>query len=286
MKKLSYWSLQLVFLAATASLFVGCGCDDNKKSEDDASGTGTAGTSARRDAKADSFDEDDAAADTGSQKPVYTCSGDNATCGLLDTDSCDEGEGCRFLTPATGNADPYAQCVPAGERKAGESCDKKSLCAAGLECNEDSCKKYCCDFGSSDECPANEACIIKIVNKDKEDMGVRLCDRCTDCNPLTAQGCGVGLGCYPIQSTDTDIGCRLCLPSDEEKKPGEACDYPNQCEPGSSCYSVNKAKPVCVSFCDLGTSTDTCAPAGKCTKDLIGRASINNTVGLCIPTAK
>jgi hypothetical protein len=112
---------------------------------------------------------------------------------------------------------------------------------------------------------------------------VLLCDECDDCNPLTAEGCEDGQGCYPIPSPidDTDIGCRLCLASDGEKEAGESCDYANECKPGIGCYSINEGDSVCTNFCDLEADPDPCAPDGEC-KDLVGEASMNGTVGICV----
>jgi hypothetical protein len=284
MKKPSYLALQLAFLTATSSLFLGCGCEHHeKKTDTDAGDAGAAGASTRQDARTGSSDDGDTTSDTGSPRDHYLCGGDNAECDLLNANSCDEGTGCRYFVAETGTGESYARCVAVGEGNVGEACDDSSSCAAGLVCSDGSCKKYCCDLGSSNECTDKQACIIEVLNQDDEISGVRLCDRCDECNPLTAQGCARGLGCYPIKSPDTDIGCRLCLESDGRKKPGEACDFPNQCEPGSGCYRINEAKPTCASFCDLGASSDPCAPEGVCKENLIGKASMNNTVGLCAP---
>jgi hypothetical protein len=277
MKRLTYLGLQFVFFMATASLFVGCGCNDNNKNGE------------TFDAGDYSSNEQDATINSESQDSGYTCSGKNAKCDLINVDTCDEGEGCQFHSPLNGTGEPYAQCLPAGEVKVGDECNNSNLCAAGLVCDDGSCKQYCCDLHSSDECPANQECLIEVLDRKNEITGIRLCDRCDSCNPLTAEGCAVGLGCYPVESVDTDIGCRLCVKSEGRKKPGEACDYPNQCEPGSGCYSFNKANSVCARFCDVRASTDPCAPDGTCTvedKDgnvIIGKASMNGTVGLCVP---
>jgi hypothetical protein len=228
--------------------------------------------------------EDDAAVDTGTEpEPVYECGGDDAECDLLDAESCGEGKGCQFLTPATGEGAPFAQCVDVGDGEAGDECDDDNLCGPGYDCNEGFCYKYCCSLGSTDECPEDQACIIDVLDQNNESSGVLLCDECDECNPLTANGCGNGQGCYPIPSDDTDIGCRLCLASVGEKDAGEACDSANECQPGIGCYSINDADSVCTAFCDLEADSDPCAPDGTCTGDLLGLASMGDTVGLCVP---
>lgn len=310
MKRLTYFCLIVMFVTANALLFVGCGCDDDdddgkNNDHDDAGaatgGSGGGGGATNKDTGVDetkdgggagsggqtdedaAVSEEDAAADTGTEPPVYACGGDEAECDLLDPEDCKEGEGCQFLAPASGNGAPFAQCVDDGDGKVGDTCDDDSLCSAGNYCNEGVCLKYCCSVGSSDECPTDQACIIDVLDQNDESTGVLLCDECDECNPLTADGCGNSQGCYPIPSDDTDIGCRLCLASVGQKDAGDPCDAANDCKPGIGCYSINDEDPVCTSFCDLEADTDSCAPDGKCTGDLIGLASMNDTVGLCVP---
>ncbi len=305
MKRLTYFYLILVFVAANALLFVGCGCDDDDDDGDDTadSGAGTAGerttdtgvggTSGSGGEEGEDAGEqtedtgvsgDDAAVDAETE-PDYACGGDDAECDLLNNEGCDEGDGCQFLAPSSGEGAPFAQCVEAGDGEAGDACDSDNPCSAGYDCNDGFCYKYCCTPGSSDECPEDQACIIDILDKNDESTGVLLCDECDECNPLTADGCGEGQGCYPIPSPsdDTDIGCRLCLASVGDKEAGESCDSANECQPGIGCYSINDAEAVCTSFCDLEADPDPCAPDGTCTGDLIGLASMNDTVGLCVP---
>jgi hypothetical protein len=120
MKRLTYFGLIVMFVAANALLFVGCGCDDDDDDTADSAGrdageetqdTGVGGTSGSGGEDAGEQTEDtgvsgdDAAVDTGTE-PEYACGGDNAECDLLDEDSCDEGEGCQFLMPSSGEGAP------------------------------------------------------------------------------------------------------------------------------------------------------------------------------------
>jgi len=299
-----------MFVSANALLFVGCGCDDDDDddtavdggidadeatggsggsetegsggSETEDSGNGGGGEDASEQTEDAAVNGEDAEVDTGTEVE-YACGADNAECDLLDEQSCGEAKGCQFLTPSSGEGGPFAQCVAAGDGEAGDECDDDNLCGAGLDCNEGFCFKYCCTPGSADECPTNQACVVDILDQNDESTGVLLCAECDECNPLTAEGCGDDQGCYPIPSEDTDIGCRLCLPSVGEKEAGEACDSANECKPGIGCYSINDADPVCTSFCDLEADTDSCAPDGTCTEELIGKASMEEKVGLCVP---
>ena len=73
------------------------------------------------------------------------------------------------------------------------------------------------------------------------------------------------------------------MESNGDKKAGESCESANECEPGVGCYSINGADFVCTAFCDLEADPDPCDPDGTCQGDLIGKASMNDTVGLCVP---
>ncbi|MBN1654894.1 MAG: hypothetical protein JXA30_14085 [Deltaproteobacteria bacterium] len=298
MKRLTYFGLVALLVSANALFVIGCGCDDDDDENGDKSGADAngeaddsavaeedaeVGTDATADAKNTGVSEKDAAADTGTETPVYECGGDEAECDLLDDESCGEGKGCQFLTPSSGDEDPFAQCVDVGEGQAGEACDDDNLCAAGFDCNGGFCHKYCCTLGSTVQCPTDQACVIEVLGQDQKSTGVYLCDECVDCNPLTAEGCEAGQGCYPIPSSDKDTGCRLCLVSSEKKEEGDACDSANDCKPGLGCYSINEEAPACTSFCDLTADSDPCEPDGRCTGELIGEASMDETVGLCVP---
>lgn len=309
MKRLTYFCLIAVFVAANALLFVGCGCDDDDDDTADggtdaSEGTGDSGAADKDTGTSETEDsgasetkdsgsqqtEDtgvsvgDAAVDSGPKPVVYACGGDEAECDLLDEESCGDGEGCQFLAPASGGA-PFAQCVDVGDGDFGDTCDDDNPCKAGLQCSGGSCYKYCCTLGSTDECPDNQACRVELLDQEDDATGVLLCDDCDECDPLTSEECGEGLGCYPVD----DKGCRLCLESEGEKEAGESCDSPNDCKPGIGCYDLTpddeEDNAICMQFCDLTADEDPCDDDSTCIEyeDTIGVPEMDKAIGLCTP---
>lgn len=308
MKQLTYLGLIAFLCTSLALLSIGCGCgddDDDDKStadsgddQDASSSKGDSGSEKEDDKDSGTTEEEEdanvAEEDAGKSPISYTCGGENAECDLLSTDGCEADEGCQFLTPADEEGAPFAQCVPAGEGALGDECDDEdNPCAAGYTCNGGRCFRYCCEFNSTVDCPENQACVIQMLDMDDKPTDVGLCDDCDDCNPLTAEGCDDGEGCYPIPTEEgaEDTGCRLCLESDGDKKAGDPCDSANNCVPGVGCYSIEiegsdePVEPSCADFCDLKADPDPCEPDGTC-EDLLGEASMEKTVGICVAVEK
>ncbi len=219
--------------------------------------------------------------DSGTQQHAYACGGNDAECDLLDEESCAPGQGCQLLFGFDGQGPPFAQCVPAGDGESGDLCDEDTPCAPGFGCDEltGACHKYCCEYGSVAECPPEQFCIVGIEDADHNLTDVLFCDQCDACNPLTAEGCQPGQGCYPIPGP-TD--CRLCLQSYGELEVGDPCEAANDCRPGLGCYAIDDQPLLCASFCDLTATPDPCATQATTCVDVLGASSLDGTVGLCI----
>jgi hypothetical protein len=284
---------RLMFLALVSSVAlllagIGCGGDD----DDDGSSAGSGGKAGSGEADAGGAGSGEADAGeagsggsggTGGAPVSYDCGGEDAECDLLDADSCEEGYGCQFLLPSIGSGAAFAQCTEAGDGKDGDDCDDDNPCEPGLHCQSGTCHKYCCEYGSSTECPANQACVIALSDGKGGTSDVSVCDACDECNPLTLEGCDDGLGCYPIQpeDQDEDIGCRLCLSSVGDKEAGDVCEAVNECKPGLGCYSVEGGDSECVPFCDLDEDPDPCDPGTTC-QDSAGSEAMGLSIGICL----
>ena len=64
-----------------------------------------------------------------------------------------------------------------------------------------------------------------------------VCRESDDCDPTSRSGCGPGIGCY-LRLNDTGTGVlTVCLPTVEIPiADGAACQFLNDCSPGSSCW--------------------------------------------------
>ena len=246
---------------------IGCGDDDD---DDDGSSAGSSGAA-------------DGGAGSDGGPGTYDCGGDQAECDLLNADNCEEGYGCQFLLPASGDGAAYAQCSQAGNGTDGDACDANTPCGPGFHCHDGICHKYCCEYGASSECPTDQACVIELYDGKGVISDVSVCDACDECNPLTLDGCDVGQGCYPItpEGESENSGCRLCLTSIDEKGTGEACEAVNECAPGLGCYSVEGGDAQCVPFCDLEADPDACQDGTIC-QDSAGSTEMGLQVGICL----
>jgi len=192
-----------------------------------------------------------------------------------------------------------AQCQPAGELAENASCSNTFECGPGLDCTVDCdpdsldceadenrgfCRNYCCALNRTSHCPQEQACLIELTDAEGGSTGVGLCDRCDSCNPLFADDCASGQGCYLLP--DDDSGgvslCFLCMESDSGLSEGARCNTANDCSPGLGCFSIDRQPNTCTRFCDLTSGIDVCQPEGSCQNNL-GEASREGALGVCIP---
>ncbi len=263
--------LMFLVLVSGGLLLSGIGCGDD---DDDGSSAGSGGTGG----------EAGSGGEAGGEPVTFDCGGDEADCDLLNANSCEDGYGCQFLLPSSGDGAAFAQCSEAGDGKDGDTCDADNPCEPGLHCHDGVCHTYCCKYGAASECPTDQACVIALDDGQGETSDVSVCDACDDCNPFTLEGCDDGQGCYPITPEDeseANSGCRLCLTSVGEKGAGDACEAVNECAPGLGCYSVEGGDPECVPFCDLDADSDACEDGTIC-QDSAGSDAMGLQVGICL----
>lgn len=72
-----------------------------------------------------------------------------------------------------------------------------------------------------------------------------VCRNSDDCDPTSPSGCGPGVGCY-LRLNDTGTGVlTVCLPTVEVPvTDGAACQFLNDCQPGSSCWGPARVPPT------------------------------------------
>jgi hypothetical protein len=109
-----------------------------------------------------------------------------------------------------------------------------------------------------------------------------VCRQSDECDPTSPQGCGPGSGCY-LRLNDTGMGLlTVCLQQSEMPfGDGEACQFLDDCRPGSSCFAPARLPParwtaedlVCRRSCIVGADDDAGAevadedagvPPGQC----------------------
>lgn len=247
----------------------------------------------------DSAGFDSGVDDHGSSEQELQALCSSEICDLIVADSCGEDQACRFLLPIGESITPFAQCQPAGTKLEGEPCSSTAECGPGLDCtvecdtdtqdcaaeeNRGYCRSYCCALNSTSHCPREQACLIELTDGEGRGTGVGLCDLCDNCNPLMAEDCDYGRGCYPLPDVDSEeiSFCFLCMTSDPGLSEGARCDTANECKPGLGCFSIDRQPNRCTRFCDLKSGIDVCQPEGLC-QDYLGAASRGGVLGICIP---
>jgi hypothetical protein len=151
-------------------------------------------------------------------------------------------------------------CTVTGSEVSGvDDCDLGLMCLyVDPETDEGTCVAMC--QGSADDPICEDGLTCAIDN----DGAITLC--LPPCDPLI-DDCELGT-CIPVQD---DF---VCFADGTARMPGESCDLPVDCAPGSTCVPSETtgfcgldASDCCASFCDL-TAPDpnaTCLPAKTCT---------------------
>ena len=205
-------------------------------------------------------------------EPSTGTTGDTDTTGFIENCSlfeqnCPDGQKCMPYANDGGNNWNATRCVPidpdpdaVGEPCTVEedgvsgidSCDGTSMC---FDVDQDTLEGTCFAFCGGDEsdptCP--NACDFCTISGD----GVlTIC--LPTCEPL-AQECPPGDGCYFVESSQTAF---ICTPdvSEENGAPGDACEFLNQCDPGSMCLGADflascESTGCCSPFCTVGDPT-------------------------------
>ncbi len=151
------------------------------------------------------------------------------------TTACGDGNACYYGNQAT-------QCMAAGSAPAGTDCygESANLCASGLQCIVE-CQQACStDDSGTGEPKCSSLCTGEVLEISAENsMGVCLTDTVpATCDIWTNTGCDGGDGCYRVQ------GGIACLTAGSTAV-GEACQFTNDCVPGSVCVSSQ-----CQELCD------------------------------------
>ena len=150
-------------------------------------------------------------------------------------------------------------CIWAGTSVVGEACDFLNACAPGLLCSRGRCQPYC---DSSDSAGPEVACKNQCPQGGQditgaEDSHVKVClgDSCLH-EHVT---CPDGEACYRYNDLF------LCATAGSAES-GAACQYPNDCAPGSTCVGLDgvfkcrqlcdgPGRPVCDEVCVAGYRT-------------------------------
>ena len=212
---------------------------------------------------------------------------DPPDCDILLQD-CPEGEKCvpydagvfsndRRCVPVQGAGAAGEPCTWDGPVDATDDCDADSVCSTLREVDgvwTGVCAAFCEGTMAEPECDAGSACLFANLGQ------IAMCFDA--CDPLM-QDCDEGLGCA---WTGDDF---VCLISYAEDTPGEACDFINECQPGSLCLA-GVAVPgctdggCCAEYCALD-DVDACAdPQLECTAFFAeGQAPMGQEqLGVCV----
>jgi hypothetical protein len=223
-------------------------------------------------------------------------------CMRFDPMPCGAGQQCQLVIRRSGDAGflIYSGCVEGADaRPLGAPCDQwggqgrpyaadglqdevyVDPCAQGLYCAADpkvrghySCQRSC-ESGRRQgqteivSCPSpTQYCAPG------SSMATGLEEVCREsdtCDPSDPTSCGPGRGCY-LRLNDNGTGAlSVCLPvSDMPVADGAACQYLNDCNPGSSCWGPARLPPsrwmdsdlVCHRSCDTTSSGSLASDAG------------------------
>lgn len=243
---------------------VGCDCSTTDGGAADATTADAQHSDARLDASSDddAHVRTDAATDaamafdasgTRHDGAVSGCQG--VLCHLIDNGCSASNAACYFLPPATGQ-DPEPRCAVAGDNGPGTVCTSQQQCAPGLGCDPTNrCRNYCCDPGSSAECPDGQACLVEYRDNSDESLGVGLCQDCNECEPTSGAGCTNDRACYPASF---DGACRLCLPPRTDGNLGDACTTHSDCRSTLGCDGS-----ACQRFCAVAAGSQ-CGGSDQC----------------------
>ena len=184
------------------------------------------------------------------------------SCSVLEQD-CPRGEKCSPYAAPGASSWSAARCVPVAPDSAelGESCAVEDSPTSGVDTCElgamcwdvdpetlqGECLGHCVGPQANPGCEnPNTVCVIA------GDRFLFLCHPV--CDPLAANACSEGQGCYPAG------GAFLCYTdlSGDGGGPLDTCDHPQDCAPGMNCVSPDVSSRCssrtwgcCAPWCDL-----------------------------------
>lgn len=202
---------------------------------------------------------------------------------------------CQVARPTSGaggsySAEPFSQCLPAGNKGSGEPCVSSAFCRPGLACvglaGVGLCLPYCCDpttscekawlAGGGDPKSADSGSNLYcgqralVDGSQKPTLTVPVCvpaDRCTLGGPYPCTGsscqCQNGAVCtvtvIPGDGGGSVRGTTACaMPG--KGRTGEHCSPSSPCAAG---YFCSASQSVCLKLCRTDGSGATCDP-GMC----------------------
>ncbi|WP_223633379.1 hypothetical protein [Corallococcus sp. EGB] len=193
---------------------------------------------------------------------------------------CPSGQRCTYVGLDGGSTE--RQCVAAGTATEGAPCllansppgQTYDTCAAGLYCKDESqadggaaffCRKLC---HATSDCGSGECNTVLRLPGTRE-LPLVCGPASARCDPF-AQDCESPLGCYPASNGPVCAGQGTLAE-------GAACEFSNQCSPGSTCVMTN-GHGTCRTLCRTAGGSPGCANGATC------RAINNNSgVGACAP---
>jgi hypothetical protein len=175
-----------------------------------------------------------------------------APCDTFPQCGCKVGESCDVNDGLTG----MTQCAPSSNTAKGAICEAINACAPGLSCVGEACKPFCV---TATDCATTGADCVGVTYglSDGGTGDVPGMKVCTDqCDPITAQGCGSGVACDPIDDINVTPGHSLCSKAGTSTT---SCSNTVGCAVGYVCLSDN----VCYKWCRSGVTSD-CTSAQTC----------------------
>lgn len=159
---------------------------------------------------------------------------------------CSAGQMCH---PELSGSSVAPQCVSAGPKAAGESCNWQE-CQPGLFCAGDGhCRHLCCG-GDWSVCANNETCTEAILLQGAPDAGIALsanvnvCQLEDACDVLNPNSCPVGKSCYIVDSR----GGVRCLNTGSASL-NEGCSSTDLCKSGFTCVQSGAGAGTCRRLC-------------------------------------
>jgi hypothetical protein len=244
-----WWRGMIALLAFSSPLLTSCGDDDEVGDGSTADGGMDAGDD-------DGFVRPRRDAQVGTD-PVPECN-------RFDPLACGAGQRCQVVIRRAAGEEQfliYNGCIEGGDtRGEGDPCDPwgggfvpyradglddelyADPCDSGLFCAPDpdvrghfTCQRAC-------ESGRFEGQLGMACGSDEQYCTgpgpyEEVCRNSDECDPTSPSGCGAGIGCY-LRLNDTGTGVlTVCLPTVEVPvTDGAACQFLNDCQPGSSCW--------------------------------------------------
>ncbi|RJS18773.1 hypothetical protein DRW03_24225 [Corallococcus sp. H22C18031201] len=193
---------------------------------------------------------------------------------------CPAGQRCTYATTSAGVT--QRQCVAEGTTDEGGACTMSpdvsgpsfDTCKKGLFCKDEAltdggtgffCRRLC---DANTQCSAGTECNTVLRLQGTLELPLLCGPPARPCDAL-GQDCAAPLACYP--STQGPVCASRGTLSE-----GAACDFSNQCAPGSTCVRSG-TELLCRPLCRFPTGSPACA-SGTC------RPVDNNpNVGACVP---